>query len=431
MPVPSSFVPLIVGGPNKTEGGPWWSLAGWGWVPEQSLRFHHRGEPPYPERPELADIGRIAFIAPDGDVWIMNGDGSGKEMLLDPTGRKCYTLAFIAQCRLHWSPDGSKLAVVTCDAVEPEGGEIVDPPNILHIVSADGDPVLRLDDVCFSAWSPTSDAFTATRFPEGGLTEDKPLPDLVVLDLKGDTLIELPNAGATSFSSDGGKLAFFEVLDFGFCNEVRAQIADLQTGEVQPIATLDPEDPSLPYFETPPLWSPNDASLLAYGRLLINFDAGEERVLPGLAAGWSPDGRFLILSVEDSLHRQVYDIATSSAALEWEFTPGAHGGFCSPPAKGVWSPGGRYLAYFDPDDLSGPGAFLKTLRIWDAASGRSEADLPAPGVLGEFSPGGQHMLFGYSNADLLELRWISIVDIDGRGYTLLAEGTEAAWQPQP
>ena len=414
VPVPSGFVSLIVGGPNKTEGGPWWPLASWGWVPEQSLRFHHRGEPPYPERPELADIGRIAFIAPDGDVWIMNADGSGKEMLLNlPGGRS-------GVFRLHWSPDGRKLAVATCD----------EPPNVLAIVSADGDPLLRLDDICFGAWSPASDAFAATRVPEGGLI----LRDLVVLDLKGDVLIELPEKleRAPSFSADGRKVAFFEVVDFGYCNEVRAQIVDLQTGEVQPIATLDPEDPSLPYFETPPLWSPNDPSLLAYGRLLINFDAGEERVLPGLAAGWSPDGRFLILSVEDSLHRQVYDIATSSAALEWEFTPAPHGGPCSPPVRGVWSPDGRYLAYFDPDDLSEPGTFSRSLRIWDASSGRSEAILPAPGVrLGAFSPGGQHMLFGYVNDWVPELQWISIMNIGGSDYTLLAEGTEAAWQPQP
>jgi hypothetical protein len=400
--LPYGFVGLVVGGPDQANSRTWWVLAGLGWVPEDSLRFHHGGELPYPQRPELAKAGRISFLGLDGDVWIMNGDGSNKRKLFKLGARDSDLVS------LRWSPDGSKFAVAEHFR------------NVIHVVSADGDPILQLPAPghFFPRWSPTDDAFAASGEP------------LVVFSLKGDVVIKLPGAHTSvSFSANGRRLAFFKIVGPGGLDpDVRGMVADLYTGKVQPI---DPkEDPPRAYYQGPPIWSPSNPSLLAYGGRLFNLDTGQEGSLPGLAASWSPNGRLLLLAIcgDRGIQAQVYDVETSSSILEFDVVPDGGDAPCWAHAQGMWSPDGRYFAYLNTGD-SPPQT--STLQVWDSTNGQTKT-IGNCRTLGEFSRDNQHILFATPVYHTSARRsWIWVMDADGSNLTLLAEGNAPAWQPVP
>ncbi len=48
--------------PVNTDGRWWWHIVGQGWAADEFLAFHHQGGLPWPERPDLANAGLIAYI---------------------------------------------------------------------------------------------------------------------------------------------------------------------------------------------------------------------------------------------------------------------------------------------------------------------------------------------------------------------------------
>ena len=130
-------------------------------------------------------VQRIAYVGPDGDVWIMNADGSGKEKLFDAKPSPFNSL-------ISWSTDGSKFAVTERDGV-------------VYLVTADGDTLLQVPGDRFLAWSPTGDMFAVGRFAP--LAVDNAV---LVLDLEGNTVVELLEAVGASFSADGARTPFFD-----------------------------------------------------------------------------------------------------------------------------------------------------------------------------------------------------------------------------
>src|SRR3990172_7943822 len=91
--------------PVSADGHWWWNIAGVGWVAEDWLAFHHEGGLPWPQRPELAGAGLIAFMRNDGAIWLMNADGSGQRQLV-PGGPDKGGLMY-----LEWAPTGDRLSV--------------------------------------------------------------------------------------------------------------------------------------------------------------------------------------------------------------------------------------------------------------------------------------------------------------------------------
>lgn len=346
-------------------------------------------------------VQRIAYIGGDGDVWVVNGDGSGKRKLFDADPG--------ALSSFSWSPDGLKLAISTRD-------------DIVHIAAANGDPPLQVAADQFLAWSPTSDMFAVGRFAEP--PEEN---TVLVLDLRGNTVIELTGASRPSFSADGARLAFFRVAGQGFLSpDVRGMVADLDSGRVSPI---DPdEEPSVEILSKgPPIFSPGSPSLLAYGDRLIDLDRSEEGSLPGSATRWSPDGRYLLVVCGGGRGGQVYDVEAAASILEFNVDPMGTDAPCSGiidhrDLLTAWSTNSRLLSFYE----VGPAPEFEPalLHIQEIVSGDDKTIAMRYPASFEFSPDSSRVLF--SNPD-----GIWRVDADGSNVTLLAEGTAPAWQPQP
>lgn len=349
--------------------------------------------------PEPA-VQRIAYRGMDGSLWIMNADGSGQARLTD-----------IPALALHWSPDGSSIAFATCEPVTPpDFGPCNDR---IYVMNADGSNLTLLAEDIPSTnfdWSPDG---TRIAISSGGI---------YVINADGSGLTRLDIAASyVDWSPDGRWLAFFAVIrELGHSAEVSGMLADLQTTEVEPI---DPdEQPINENVTSPPIFSPTDASLLAYGSRLFDLNTGQERSLPGLAVSWSPDGQHLLLDMGGG-PAQVYDVEGARAVLEFDI------GF---PGIGVpiwtlmrrqtgWSPDSRFLATYDVP--IGTDA-LGVLHLRDIdTGGQKTVSMEFPNLL-QFSPDSQLLLF-------LGTDGIWVVGSDGTNLNLLAEGGPPAWQPQP
>ena len=365
--------------------------------------------------PEPA-VQRIAYIGTDLDVWIINADGSGQQKLFDietEPGDSVSNLRANSFC--CWSPDGSKFAVTK------RGSE-----DITYIVSAGGETLLEVPAVRFAGWSHGGDMFVAWSPPALDVEAATR-----ILDLEGNTVMELPESVAFSFSPDGRRLAFLQIQIVGAQNfpAARGIVADLQSAEVQ---FIDPDQDPRRAGALSPIFSPTDASLLAYGSRLFDLNTGQERSLPGRAVSWSPDGQKLLVGCDSP---QVYDVQKGISVLEFDVRFHGLEAGCLGSMRGLtsWSPDSRLLATYDV--FSDVPNTPSVIHIRDLATGddRTIATLEnlSPDVLLQLSPDGRHLLFSTSKVPVHGLVDIWVVGSDGANLTLLAEGTNPAWQPQP
>ncbi|HEX5940614.1 MAG TPA: hypothetical protein VFZ12_09650 [Dehalococcoidia bacterium] len=190
---PSGAVPICTGegtalpiaaGPEEVEGEDYWLLTGVGWAPEGDLTFDHTGLFPYPERPELGSEGLIAFVAPDGDLWLMDADGSDQRRLA----------AGPVRASPMWSPDGQMIAYFSGES--------------LIIVNLGGEELLR--DAGPFTWGATGSE-QAHWSPDSTMIAARKGGSVVVLGLDGRMLLEVENAEEPSWSSDSARLAFLVV----------------------------------------------------------------------------------------------------------------------------------------------------------------------------------------------------------------------------
>jgi len=402
----NGFVGLVVGGPDEARGTKWWNLAGQGWTPEDSLSPHHLGDPPYPARPELREAGHILYVGSDNDVWLMNGDGTNR--------RKVYhveqpTTGEVDIPHPSWAPTGDKIAVWQFLS------------GIVEVVSAKGELITRVEIREFLTWSPTGNAFAAYFLPRNASAVK-----LGVFDLSGDVLLELPDAVLPYFSADGRRLAYVVPSKGGLGTEAQARgmVADIETGETRAL------DPAPGFFKSPPVWNPTK-NTLGYGTRLIDFDTGGEEVLPGPVSGWSPDGRFLLLGAGD-----VYDVSAAEKIYSFELP---HGGTDAAPWEMVrgrfaWSHDSRYFVHIEGGVFDEPPGPIM-LEVYDSSSKLAHTIPATPAIESQFSPDGHHIAFTASTGGQWMSRkdlagpWIYVVDADGSGLTLLAQGLQPTWQP--
>lgn len=372
----NGFVGYLADGPEFSDGRRWWKIAGLGWAPEENLRFHHEGGFPYPPRPDLTEAGLIAYMGEEGDVWLINADGSQPRRLVDIE------------------------AAIGSDGAASE-----------------------------LAWSPKGDALAVTV---GGLQGWH----VLVVDLSGAVLATIPNALLPSWSPDGTRLALLAERQerdprCEFLHETVMAVFDLRMGDVEPVT------PRICYFDGPE-WSPDGAALL-YTRdgnlYLYSFSAQQERLVRShgqddwyWTVAWAPDSQrfsaFHALPVRANVWG-AYEVLGLEGEEPMAFFERPRAG-CGRGAyfadwQTDWTADGRYILYYEPCGEAGFGG------VWvaDVATGETRR-IPVEGAWGGSpSPDGRRVAFTGSG-------FIWLADIDGSNLTLLAEGwRQAAWQPDP
>jgi TolB protein len=219
--------------------------------------------------------GRIAFDSDhDGasDIYTVEPDGSGIQRL---------TTAKAFEDDPSWSPDGTRIAYV-------RGQEI-------WVMNADGSGQQRVTrmkpDVRDPAWSPDGSsimfATEARREDLWTVAPDGSAPTRVT-DTRGPAELQ------PSWSPDGSRIAYVRVRN-----------------ENYKIVTADPDGsdrrvllPKVRNTQLGPVWSPDAQQIAYYSEdgdvFVVNADgSGRHRAAFGSSAAFSPDGRFLALSVQN------------------------------------------------------------------------------------------------------------------------------------
>jgi WD40-like Beta Propeller Repeat len=374
--------------PANADGRWWWHIVGQGWAADEFLTFHHQGGFPWPERPDLASAGLIAFLAVDNSIWLMNADGTNQRPIVggDPN-RWVHSL--------EWSPAGDRLAFST-------GG--ADGTQVTRIADLNGNIVLEFAGLSDVRWSPGGLHLSGVRrvLNSGGVIQATP----VVFDLTtGAEWAVGPvtdSFGAPVWSPDGNSLAY--VCVSGYTS--------------QPDGTMVLDESRNCHGDGLRRVSIDGSN----ARLLIGSDSQSRWFLS--APAWSPSGETIAVS-------SLQDIGGCRGYALVEAASGAIVGCMAPPGEASYNRGG----------CGGPGM---TASSW-TADGRLVYSAFASGQTGLFvhspntgarsfipSMSADNASLGPDNAHLTFAsgNHIWVAGLDGSNLTLLAEGHSPAWQPQ-
>ncbi len=234
-----------------------------------------------PEAAVVAGPGKIAFVSyrtGNGEIFIMNGDGSGTPVNITNDPADDRTPA--------WSPDGSRIAFSST-----RGGTAPD----VYVMNADGSGVVRLSNALVGqepTWSPDGKRVAFSGF-------DGTSSDIYVVNANGTGLQKLtPTAGANeyhpSWAPRGGRIAYSR-REWGSAN---SDIYTMGTdGSRSTRLTTDPAR------DMEPAWSPDGRRIAfvsnrgtsGYDDLFV-MDARGRRQTPITAQiaaklpAWSPAG---------------------------------------------------------------------------------------------------------------------------------------------
>ncbi|MBI2913959.1 MAG: PD40 domain-containing protein [Chloroflexi bacterium] len=395
--LPDGFVGRLMDGtagqpaPVFADGHWWWRILGQGWAAEDWLVFHHAGGFPWPQRPELADAGLIAYLGRDGGIWLMRADGSEARSLVPRPGDNHY-FHYLA-----WSPSGDRLSY-TDGSWSAEGGA----SHLTRIVDLSGQVIAEFPGMA-AEWSPDGAALSYLGVFDGiGCMDEGAEPRLRRLDTGQDVVLGPPGCymQPPHFSPDGSQLAFV-------CFSYQGQV--LQEGQAIEVQ-YDCAGDGLRLVDS-------DG---ANGRLLIPYDDG----LGWFSnPSWSPDGLSIALRWTGPRCEgyAVYNVAEERTGACFQLPPpGGFGGRCGSYEDGAsdWSPDGRFLIYHWEF-----GAGRNGVWIADVTTGETTLIPTIPASFVSVASGGGHLAFASAG-------YIWAVDMDGSKLTLLAEGMQPAWQPR-
>jgi WD40 repeat protein len=271
-----------------------------------------------------------------------------------------------------WSPDGEQIVFTA----SPPGGAGRD----LYVVAARGGPPRRLtetpEDERDPDWSPDGRRIAATVRARGGPS------GVVVFDASTGAATRLADGRAATWSPDGTRLAFARAIDGGR-SEIR--LLDVARREETLVVTR-------PHETTDLAWSPDAHELAVATGLsleIVSVDGGRVRTLrqPAATVDWSPDGRFLLVTVEaaGSYPPSAATIAVVPVDGSSIVTPTLpHGEW---DVAGAWSPDGRRLAFASTRAFSVPERASELyVEEWSGRTGRaagraSKAVTPEPKIV--------------------------------------------------
>jgi hypothetical protein len=444
----------VTGPPEQIDGEYYYPLTGFGYMAEEFIEYHHRGDPPFPVVPKVEDA-LIAFVGEDGAVWLMESNGED--------ARSIHPGPAFAPV---WSPNGRYIAfgTVADERLRSARLQILDLSGnvIADLPGADADPLpawspashaiafvqegaLRVEHIDGSSllnvplgptysqrgydlrWSPAGDAIAA-------FAADGEPGELLVATVDGSILRRVPDAIGGYWSEDGNN---FSLVQIDPAHE--PEIGYVGTGViftpgVNSSRVLDPEGPNfLAYSAGPPRWRPGSSTQVGYREQLIDLTNGTRVELPGVVYDWSADGRLAIVDAGfDSVAYSGFYIVLD---LEWGGWVARHDRVpceCSAPQwpleERYFSPSGRFLHWFE---SYVPG-------VMDLAE-RDYTGTPRTFGNTDFSPSERLLLnseaayewLASPNASDPLVPWVWTAETQTGEVQMLAPGTDAAWQPLP
>ena len=386
--LPHGHEGVLSGEAQQGDGYWWWYLAPYGWVVEEYLEYVGEDDLRQAQAPELAGFGRIAFVR-DGDIWLMNADGSEQRMILDRPANSVYA---DEPYELHWSPDGTKIAFV----VHTQTSESAFPQELQVIDASQGALLLFVPEADGVEWSPDSRTISTIRNGEVSMEGTEGIPMLV--DVATGVRRDLAAAPfwmtrPPAFNHDGTKL----LLTYATWDDAA------QTGES---AIL--------------IWD-------THGRELDRLERGDGNGTFFWSPKWSPvDDRIAMhMTSVDGAGNVIYDLArqTIVASAAKPPTSTKAGGKCGSPDmfRMLWSRDAAAILFdFTMGDTNANGVW-----VWDIASGSQK--LTMANAASEASPGpnGRFVFTSWGNAT----SHIVAGDASGGYARLITDGWAAAWAP--
>ena len=374
--------------PVNADGRWWWHIVGQGWAADEFLAFHHQGGLPWPQRPDLANAGLMAYIGRDNGIWLMNADGSNaRAIVAGGPNHWIYTL--------QWSPDGSRLAFSVGRS---------DGTTLTRVADINGTVVAEFPGLSEPRWSPGGGRLSGVRSSPGGVSGYQATPVVLDLTTGAEWAIGPATYGypAPVWSPDGDSLAV--VCTSGYASQPDGSMAIAE-----------------------------GANCYGDGLRVVSADGSSARiVLPTSpqsgwylsAPSWSPfGGTIAVTSMQQSgcLGYALVDVA--SGTTTGCVTPPGMGslvvGGCGGPGMSApsWTVDRRLV-------FSAPGAGQSGISVQNPATG-DRSFIPGMST-GQVSVAPDGVNLAYDSGGFI---WVA--GVDGSNLTLLAEGHSPVWQPQP
>jgi dipeptidyl aminopeptidase/acylaminoacyl peptidase len=331
--------------------------------------------------------GLLAFIGSDGNLTLINPDGSGMEAITEGGGVQHY----------EWSPDGSLIAVQRQDG----------DATRVEVVRAGGEAVFDIPGAAAPLWSPPGDRLLVAQ-GDG----------LDVVDSSGQAVLSIPSAVLPDWASDGTAIAFIRTSGGG---KGVPMVINMASGEERALdAAITPDEAIFPV-----LWHPG-GTVIGFRNALYEPANGTKTDLPGPLAYFSPDGRLALVILGPD------PTVTGRPARLLDLTQGAKEiiGLDVRPAPDEtppwlfisrwtdWSREGRLLFYMDPDELR------PRVRVYDTVAITQDAYRNIRGENPDLSPDGSVAAFQYEGK-------VWVFALDASALVPLVEGSLPAWQPVP
>jgi Tol biopolymer transport system component len=248
-------------------------------------------------QPEIAPAtgltGRVVYASVQGDLWVVQADGSDRRRLTD-SGQG-------VDSSPTWSPDGKRIAFRTSRGKSPPG---VDPSNIF-VINADGSGERQLTPArgaaaggLFPAWSPDGSSIAYSN--GSGINLIRP-------DGSGRRPLGVPGE-CSVWSPDGSKLLFCSngINRGEGVDNWDVFVMDADGSHVRRLTSNAAQD-------YPGAWSPDGTQIAFFSRrdgdgdvYVMDADGANLRRVtdqPGAQAAdaWLPDGRLVIGSAQEGV----------------------------------------------------------------------------------------------------------------------------------